>query len=196
MKKIMIAVIILLLTVVLIVKVQQNNKTNTSISQISQDKKEVLQLKTKTVFINGSQHVGNTVRMGNELLENVPHDQLNLIDYKIGFLGQNLSDDEFSTFIETIKQADTLVIGTPVYWHSMSATLKNFIERSSELTRDNPLRGKKLYFFMQGANPTEISKESTVYIIERFANQLGLELRATATDNTELEKMKTKLESE
>ncbi|MGT2836557.1 flavodoxin family protein [Streptococcus macacae] len=154
-------------------------------------------MSSKVLFINASQNKdGNTVKMGKDLLNGTSYDQINLIDYRIGFLGQKLKDDQFKEVTDLVKQADTIVIGTPVYWHSMSGALKTLIDRASEDTSSNPFKGKKLYFFMQGAAPTELSKESTVYIIQRFANQLGMELKGTATDSNQLQKLKTTLEND
>lgn len=149
---------------------------------------------SKVLFINASQNKdGNTDQMGADLLEGIQYDQIDLIDYQIGFLGQDLEGDQFQELTDRIKEADTLVIGSPVYWHSMTGSLKTLIDRASEMTGDNPFAGKKLYFFMQGSAPTDLSKESTVYIIQRFVAQLDMVLKGTATDDQQLQELKTTL---
>lgn len=80
---------------------------------------------TKILFINASQNRdGNTANMAKDLLEGIDYKQINIIDYNIGFLGQEIENDQFSDFISEIEQAETIIIGTPVYWHSMSGAVK------------------------------------------------------------------------
>lgn len=73
----------------------------------------------------------------------------------------------------------------------MSGALKTVIDRCYEESAKSSWEGKDLYFFMQGAAPTELSKESTTYIIERFAAQMNMNLKGTATNEEELETLKT-----
>ena len=93
-------------------------------------------LKTKVLFINTSRDPnGNTYKMGEAFLAGVPHDTLFLNDYKIYQLGQHYDDDRLTDVLAATEQADTIVIGTPVYWHTMSGTLKTFIDRLYELDK-------------------------------------------------------------
>ena len=138
---------------------------------------------SKLLFINTSPNKhGNTVRIGENLLKTLDYKQLNLVDYHIDQLGQAGAADQFLEVIQEMQEADTIIIGTPVYWHAMGGLLKTLIDRLYEL-QDNPdvLRGKNLYFFMQGAAPTELAVASTNYIIERVAAILGMNLLETAS---------------
>ena len=68
------------------------------------------------LFINGSANKnGNTALLAAALLKNTDYDILDLTDYTIGSLGQNLPGDGFNKVIEAMKKADTIVIGSPVY---------------------------------------------------------------------------------
>lgn len=88
-------------------------------------------LKTKVLFINTSRDPnGNTYKMGEAFLAGVPHDTLFLNDYKVYQLGQHYDDDRLTDVLAATEQADTIVIGTPVYWHTMSGALKTFIDRT------------------------------------------------------------------
>lgn len=130
------------------------------------------------VFINASQNKqGNTVKLSKRLLVDKNYDSINLVDYKIYPLGQNYADDDLGNLMQSIKKADVLVIGTPIYWHSVSGALKNLIDTSSQDENAKEiLKGKKLYFFAQGRAPSEISKESIEYMITRYADVMGLTL--------------------
>lgn len=139
------------------------------------------------VFINSSQSAdGNTAKMGQQMLNGLDYGQVNIMDYAINFLGQNRDGDQFDQFLENIKNAKTIVIGSPVYWHSVSGALKTVIDRSSQLTGDNPFQRKKLYFFLQGAAPTQLAQDSSVYMIQRFAAQMGMDLKGTATTSQQV----------
>ena len=62
---------------------------------------------------------------------------------------KNVNDD-YLALIEKIVECDPLILATPVYWYSMSATMKIFIDRISDLLdirKDlgRKLKGKKLF---------------------------------------------------
>ena len=72
------------------------------------------------LFINGSPNKnGNTAALAAELLKDHEYETLNLTDYTIGAYGQNLPGDGLDAVIGAMKQADTIVIGPPLYWHNI-----------------------------------------------------------------------------
>ena len=67
------------------------------------------------LFINGSPNKnGNTAALAAELLKDHEYETLNLTDYTIGAYGQNLPGDGLDAVIGAMKQADTIVIGSPL----------------------------------------------------------------------------------
>ncbi|MEY8435269.1 flavodoxin family protein [Streptococcus hyointestinalis] len=135
---------------------------------------------TKTLLINASQHKdGNTMQMGSEILQGIDHDTIHLVDYRVNSLGQAFSDEQFDVILSAMKKADTLVIGTPVYWHTVSGSLKVLIDRLSEHEAD--LSGKNLVFFYQGASPSEEAKTQMTYMMTRFADVMQMNLVTIAT---------------
>ncbi len=61
---------------------------------------------------------------------------------------QNI-DDDFLGVIDEVLKCEIIVFVTPVYWYSMSAILKTFIDRISDLLKirkdlGRQLRGKKM----------------------------------------------------
>lgn len=127
------------------------------------------QKRTTMLFINPSCNPqGNTASMGADLLKDIEHETINLIDYKIYPLGSDFPDDQFKEVWEKLCNADFIVWGSPVYWHSLAAPLKTFIDRMYDY-RDGELAGKNFAFFQQGGDPTQESLEMNAYIIGRIA---------------------------
>lgn len=101
-------------------------------------------------------------------------------------------DDDFLPLIETILPYELFILATPVYWYSMSSTMKTFIDRFSDLLdirKDlgRQLRGKKLFV---------ISSFNTYYprgfedTFEQTCTYLGITYLGTSfiysgTDNTQ-----------
>lgn len=70
----------------------------------------------KIVFINGSPNKnGNTVSIAKTLLEGKEYATINLVDLKIYSYGQEYMDDQFDKVVHAMAQADTIVIGSPLY---------------------------------------------------------------------------------
>ena len=77
------------------------------------------------LFINGSPNKnGNTAALAAELLKGHEYETLNLTDYTIGAYGQNLPGDGLDAVIGAMKQADTIVIGSPLYWHNICGSVR------------------------------------------------------------------------
>lgn len=153
------------------------------------------QMKTKILFINGSENRdGNTSRMAKQLLGNTQYDQLNLVDYRVDSLGQHFEGDQFDVVLKAMQDADVIVFGTPVYWHTMSGSMKNVIDRMYDIRDTANLQGKQLYFIIQGADPTPQSIESTEYIMTRFAKVYGLELKGMASNSSELQSLQSMIQ--
>lgn len=113
------------------------------------------------LFINGSPNKnGNTVRLTKKFLKDQEFKTLNLVDYKIYSYGQNFEDDQLDEVIEQMKQADTIVIGSPLYWNSMSGAIRNVLDRFYGYVDESLLQGKDIYFVFQGYAPT---KEQLAY---------------------------------
>lgn len=111
----------------------------------------------KIVGINGSPRKnGNTKFLLQKALKasKIKNTKLiHIVDYKIlpcsacGLCWENKKcpmDDDLEKAVSEIIDCDAIVIGSPVYYGTISAQLKAFIDRSGELlgSRDYPLRGK------------------------------------------------------
>lgn len=171
--------------------------SNTSMTQAGQQQaagSQGFQMKTKVLFINASENRdGNTSRMAKSLLGNTPYDQLNLVDYRVDSLGQHFDGDQFDVVLKAMQQADVIVIGTPVYWHTMSGSLKNVIDRMYDVRNSANLQGKQMYFITQGVAPTPESINQLKWTMNRFGEYFGMDVKGLAANDTEVVELRNQL---
>lgn len=130
------------------------------------------------LFINASPNKnGNTARLAKELLAGKEYNTLNLIDYKIYAYGQNFEDDQFDEVIQKMKAADTVVMGSPLYWHNICGLMRNFLDRCYGPVGQGEFSGKNLYFIMQGASPEKWQLEACEFTMSRFAGLYGFDYK-------------------
>ena len=53
-------------------------------------------------------------------------------------------DDDFAELVDTLMTYNCIVLATPVYWYSMSATMKRFVDRLSDLVTIRKPLGRAL----------------------------------------------------
>lgn len=148
----------------------------------------------RILFVNGSpNHNGRTAAMAKRLIAGKEYETLDLIDYKIYPLGQSFEDDQFEAVIQKMLEADVLVMGSPVYWHSMTGQFRTLLDRIYEFSLKHRLRGKELYFLFQGAGPSSAMLEAGNYTMGIFCRLFGLQYRGMATSVREAEKLGTNL---
>ena len=146
------------------------------------------------LFINGSPNRnGNTDALAKELLKKKTYDTLNLTDYRIGSYGQNFPDDQLSEAITKMKEADVIVIGSPLYWHNICGSVRNMLDRFYGLVEEGALSGRTLYFLFQGADPEKWMLEAGEYTMKRFAGLYGMKYAGMVTNKTEADKMSKQL---
>ena len=151
----------------------------------------------KILFINSSPNRdGNTYRIGEELLKDKEHDVLQMADYRISQYGQVFDDDEIKDVLKKIDECDVLVIGSPVYWYTVSGMLKTFIDRLYMLPEAEALRGKKLYLFAQGSAPNQDTVKSIEFLSNRLSYLMGMELKGVVTDSLDGKEILSKMKIE
>lgn len=148
----------------------------------------------KILFINGSPNKnGNTVRLAQALLTDNEYETINLVDYKIYSYGQKYEDDELPKVIDAIRQAETIVIGSPVYWHNLSGAVRNLLDRLYGAISKREMAGKRLFFLFQGAAPDKWMIEAGEYSIRIFAQLYGLSYMGMATTTSQTKELSKKL---
>lgn len=144
----------------------------------------------RILFINGSPNkTGNAAQLAETLLGGRKYETLNLTDYRIGSYGQNFSDDELDIVISKMKEADVIVIGSPLYWHNICGSVRNVLDRFYGLVSEKDLKGRDMYFLFQGVAPEKWMLEAGEYTMKRFAGLYGMNYRGMATDKTEAVKL-------
>lgn len=146
------------------------------------------------LFINGSPNKnGNTAKLAAKLLSGKTYQTLNLVDYKLYSYGQKFEDDQFDEIVAAMKAADAVIIGSPVYWHSMCGAVRNLIDRFYGPVRQGALEGRKFVFLFQGAAPEPWMLEKAEYTMSRFARMYGMDYLGMAANNRESETLAKKL---
>lgn len=140
----------------------------------------------KILFINGSPNKnGNTAELAKILIGAMEYETLNLTDYKIYSYGQTYTDDQLNEVILKIADADTVIIGSPLYWHNICGSVRNMLDRFYGLVEDGEFSGKNLYFVFQGASPEKWMMEAGEFTMKRFASLYGFNYMGMVTDKKE-----------
>ena len=146
------------------------------------------------LFINGSPNKnGNTAKLAAELLKGHEYETLNLTAYTIGAYGQNLPGDGLDTVIGAMKQADIVVIGSPLYWHNICGSVRNVLDRFYGKVESGELSGRKLYFVLQGAAPEKWMLDAGEYTMKRFAGLYGMTYGGMASSKADAAKLNKSL---
>ena len=144
----------------------------------------------KILFINGSPNrKGNTEALADALFRGKEYETLQLTDYRIGSYGQKFEDDQLDEVIAKMKEAEIIVIGSPLYWHNICGSVRNMLDRFYGPIKNGEFSGRKLYFLFQGASPENWMLEAGEYTISRFAKLYGMEYAGMATNRIEAEKL-------
>lgn len=112
------------------------------------------------VILGSSRSDGNTRLVVGKLLSGKPVDIVDLSKLRISpfdYAHRNAGDD-FIPLIESIASKSLWILATPIYWHTMSAQLKLFIDRLGDLFSirqdlGERLRGKSLAVVATGTSP-------------------------------------------
>ncbi len=148
----------------------------------------------KILFINGSPNKnGNTAALAKELLNGKEYETLSLTDHKIYSYGQEYDDDEMDLVLSKMKDADVIVVGSPIYWHNICGAVRDMLDRFYGPVAPGELSGKTMFFLFQGAAPEQWMLEAGEYTMKRFASLYGMSYAGMATSRAEARKLSEKL---
>ena len=115
---------------------------------------------TIAVLLASSRSAGNTRRLIDLAFPARGYVLEDLAVLKVGFYSYEYAseNDDFFPLVSRMLNHSTWVIATPLYWYSMSAQAKVFIDRLSDLLsahkeQGHMLRGKKLAVLCSGTDP-------------------------------------------
>lgn len=80
--------------------------------------------------------------------------------YACGKTGKCIQKDGMEEILEKLIQSDVIFLATPVYFYSMNAQMKMFIDRS--LPRYQEIKNKDFYFAVTAADPNHEAMEATI----------------------------------
>ena len=97
-----------------------------------------------TVLFGGSRPEGNTATLTKQALEGVEHTWIDLTDYRfdpvrdVRHENSEIRDyqDDYKEVIDQMLASDIVIFASPIYWYSVSASLKAFIDHWSETLED------------------------------------------------------------
>lgn len=144
----------------------------------------------RRVFLNGSMNIdGITARLAKEVFLGLDYTPINLAEHHINQIGQDFlgQQDDFQKVLEQLIMADDIVIGTPVYWSSMTGYLKTFIDRFADAL-DAPLEGKRVYLLIQGTAPDDAILYIT-NVIQHLCRRFHMNYIGLATNSKEVTKL-------
>jgi hypothetical protein len=121
------------------VEIRENERVQRKVHAVG------LRMARPLVLLGSSRGDGETMRAVNIAFEGRA-DCLNLQDYNIGLYDYENANrgDDFLKVIDIVLQRETIVFATPVYWFAMSALLKTFIDRLTDLISIEKKRGRAL----------------------------------------------------
>lgn len=181
--------ILTIIAAMLMIVVSGSCKSNKGDKQMNNNNKGEIIL-----FINGSPRTdGNTASLARTLLQGHDYETLQLTDYRINAYGQTLPGDQLDTVINKMKQADVVVIGSPVYWHNICASVRTVMERFYGTISQDTFDDRKLFFIYQGAAPTKMMIDDGEYSMSRFARMYGFTYEGMATNKSQAEALREKL---
>lgn len=97
------------------------------------------------VLYGGNRPNGNTETLTKKVIQGLTVEEIYLKDHLIEPIvdkrhtkeGFPEIDDDYNSIIDRILQHDILIFSTPIYWYSMTGTMKNFVDRWSQTLRDS-----------------------------------------------------------
>lgn len=119
------------------------------------------------VIYGSTRENGNTEELTEIAIQDLDVEKIVLRNYEIKPIHDQRHDesgfspveDDYNHLIERMMKHDTIIFATPVYWYSMSGTMKNFVDRWSQTMRDpkfpnfkDQLGTKKAYVIAVGGD--------------------------------------------
>ncbi len=112
------------------------------------------------VVLGASRGDGNTAALVQAVAAQVPLEVVDLNTLEISYFDYHHRnrDDDFLPLIRRLVEHDTVIFASPIYWYSMSAVMKTFVDRLSDLLKiekdlGRRLRGKRGLVLATGASP-------------------------------------------
>ncbi len=137
-------------------------------------------MKKVLIILGSSRSDGDTAKGVAHLNQEYNAEIIDLSEHQISYYDyeHRNQDDDFHEIAQKMAESDTIVFSTPVYWYSMSAQMKTFFDRLSDLLTirkelGHKLRGKEMYFMACSANDDELT-EGFELPFQKTASYMGM----------------------
>lgn len=145
---------------------------------------------TIAVLYGGTRPNGNTETLADHVIQGMDAERIYLKDHTIlpiidmrhspeGFQDRN---DDYNSIIDRILPHDILLFATPIYWYTMSGSLKNFIDRWSQSLRDAnypdfkaTMAAKKAYVIAVGGDQPYLKGLPMIQQFKHIFDFMGME---------------------
>lgn len=103
-------------------------------------------MKNYPLIIIGSHRTeGNTAKAVDLVVQDLPSEKMHLSNLLIShFSYQGNPKDDFHLLVEKMLDHNTIILASPVYWYSMSALMKTFLDRWAYFVGEGKKEGRKL----------------------------------------------------
>lgn len=97
-----------------------------------------------TVLFGGSRPEGNTANLTKTAISGYDYEWIDLTEYQLNPVRDVRHDDvmiesyndDYKMIIDKVLASDTVIIASPIYWYSLSASMKAFFDHWSETLMD------------------------------------------------------------
>lgn len=106
-----------------------------------------ISMSSPIIIFGSSRDNGSTYRAILHVLEqygDMPVINLNDLNISAFDYEHKNNSDDFLPLIKKVLEHDTIILATPIYWYTMSAIMKVFIDRWSDLTTIHKDLGRKM----------------------------------------------------
>lgn len=98
------------------------------------------------IILGSARSHGNTRQIVDELMLEQACELIDLNEWDFSYYDyeHRNKEDDFLKLVEKMLQHDTLLFASPIYWYSMSAVMKTFFDRLSDLLTIRKALGRQL----------------------------------------------------
>lgn len=145
---------------------------------------------TIAVLYGGTRPNGNTETLTDHVIQGIEaekiylsdHTGLPIIDMRHSPDGFQDRNDDYNSIIDRILPHDILLFSTPIYWYSMSGSMKNFVDRWSQTLRDAnypnfkaTMASKKAYVIAVGGDNPYLKGMPMIQQFKYICDFMGME---------------------
>ncbi len=124
---------------------------------------------------------GNTKKIVDAVIAKTNADFIDLNAYKVSYFDyeHRNKDDDFVQIATQMMKYEQIIFATPVYWYAMSAQLKTFFDRMTDLLTIHQSLGRQFRkdkkMFSIACSSDSVAYEGFVMPFEKTAEYLGME---------------------